>query len=220
MSYGYGVLYGLPNVADVNGTTYTSFADALSDANAYDGEDATVTLTLLRDVSMTHATFSHASKNMTLDINGHTLSGTDSAAVRYTASNTFNIVDNGPVKGKITSTKESVIAKGGSTAATINITGCTITSSATGMDYYHEAVVYFLNAAATLNITNCVIYSTGSLTGVTVIAGTANISGSEISSGTESTGLVGVCAYNSTASVTINSGCFYTSNINVLSKSS
>ena len=212
LSYGYGVLYGLADVADVNGTKYTSFADALAAANIYDGEDATVTLTLLRDVSVDHATFSHASKNMTLDINGHTLSGTDSAAVRYTVSKTFNIVDNGAVKGKITSTKENVVAKAGSTAATINITGCTITSSATGEDYYHDAVVYLFNAKATMNITNCVIYSTGSLTGTTIIAGTAAITGSEISSGTSSTGLVGVCAYNSTASVTINSGCFYTSN--------
>lgn len=213
LSYGYQVKETpIVDVADVNGTTYTSFEDALAAANAYNGADETVTLTLLSDVSVDHATFNHASKNMTLDINGHTLSGTDSAAVRYTVSKTFNIVDNGAVKGKITSTKENVVAKAGSSAATINIVGCTITSSATGSDYYHDAVVYLFNTNATMNITDCVIYSTGSLTAVTVISGTANISGSEISSGTQSTGLVGVCAYNSTASVTINSGCFYTSN--------
>lgn len=215
LSYGYQVKETpIVNVADVNGTTYTSFEEALAAANTYDGAVDSVKLTLLSDVSVDHATFNHASKNMTLDINGHTLSGTDSAAVRYTVSKTFNIVDNGAVKGKITSTKENVVAKAGTSAATINITGCTITSSATGSDYYHDAVVYLFNSKATMNITNCVIYSTGSLTGVTVIAGTAEISGSEteISSGTSSTGLVGICAYNSTANVTIKNGCFYTSN--------
>ena len=61
-----------------------------------------------------------------------------------------------------------------------------------------------------LNIVNAKVYTTAKLSTVRAYAGTLTITGSEISSGTESEGWYGVMGLGS-ATVVVNSGSFYTS---------
>ncbi len=146
---------------------------------------------------------------ITLDLNGKNLSATKENLLNLGGNVT--ITDTGNPKAKISCTKMKIITI---TTADSNITldGVTIECSASGSSYFDDSVVYMNSASSIMNIYNSTVYSTGSLTTISNRAGTLNITDSEVSSGTSSTGLVGVCAYGSDANVTINSGCIYTSN--------
>ncbi len=195
-------------VAEVNGKQFTSYADAITEALAYNGADDTVRLTLLQDVSYSTSTdfVNTEGKPIVLNLGEKTLETTVTDFIKCT-SGSLSVRG-----GTITSTAMRVVNKTGTGA--INIENCTISSTATYTYstgyYYDQGVIRIYNGSSTVNIKDSKIFTTGAMTAVADRSGILNIDNSEISSGTESMGGIAVCAYSGT--VTINSGCFYSSN--------
>lgn len=198
-------------VVEVNEVGYASLGAAVAAANTFDGEDATVTITLLDDISYdSQINLTNANdKPIVLDLNGHELSTETESFI--TTGGTLTITDNGQTKGKITSGASKVLDLT-SSSADVTLHGCKIVSTKeTGSDYYSDVAILMNNSSAKLTVTEATIYTTGGLTTISNRAGSLTISDSEISSGTESTGLIAVCNGLANASTTINSGSFYTS---------
>ena len=185
------------------------FADAVAQAKAFSG-NAEPVIRLLSDVSYDAVIdlTNSAGQPLTLDLNGHTLSGSASGFI--TTSGALTITDSAPVKGKITSSQSKVINITASGAA-LTLEGCIIESTkATGEAWNTDAVVNLASASGVFAINNSRIYSTGKLSTLRAYNGSTTINDSELSSGTGSEGWYVVLGLNS-AIININSGSFYTS---------
>ena len=234
LSYGYGVLYGLPNVADVNGTTYTSFEDALAAANAY-AEEGDVTLKLLDNVSANTILFDNTSKTIILDLNNYTL--TNSASNKYLVR---------AAEGQTLTVKDGSLSSADSTAVycykgTLTIDNCNITGACTKLIYNYQGTATIkngtvikntltsssqaqtatgavVNYGGTMLVTGSTIESTGTVTALwNATTGTLTIEGdSEVSVCTDGTSKDGIAICNyanyskNDAELVINSGSIYT----------
>ena len=190
-------------VATVDGENCGSWTATVAAISSYTGAADTVRCVLLEDISgATAASLEHATKPVLLDLNGHTLSSPDSAFIKCQYS--LTIVDKGISKGMITSSRPNVICKVGT--GKIELQHCTIEcTQASAESYSGASVVYVNNSNSTVNIDDCKIYSTGKVTAVSNRSGKLTISNSEITSGKNSAGLVGVyTGGGSTTKTTIN----------------
>ena len=148
-------------------------------------------------------------KTITIDVKGKSLGST--AASLLSLGGKVVITDTGSPKGKIYSSKSKVIDIT-TAGADVTLNGVVIESTKeTGDGWGSDAVVNIDNSTASLTITDSRIYSTKKLSVLRAYKGTVTINGtSELSSGTESEGWY-VIMSNSTGTVTVNSGSFYTS---------
>ena len=190
-------------------TSASAFTSVVAEALDYEGSDEPV-IRLLADVSSSKALnlTNTAGRLLTLDLNGHVLSGTVSGLI--STSGSLVITDSGETKGKVTSTASKVVNMT-ATGCSVSLRQCVIESTkATGDSWNGDAVINVSASLSTLNIVDSKVYSTKKLSVVRAYTGTVTLSGSEITSGTESTGWYGVMALNA-AVVVFNSGSIYTS---------
>ena len=129
-------------VAEINGTGYTTFADAMSHAVAGD------TVTLLADVALTAT--QTIDKNLTIDLNGHNVTATDCRAFHVTAG-AFALTGSGTVSTVVSAntaleTSSSVIRVGSNTATTSFTLGANVTVSSA----YCYGVTFFGTQAQTV----------------------------------------------------------------------
>ena len=190
-------------------TAPAELSSVVAQAIAYAGTDEPV-IRLLCDVTgaapldLTSAT----GRLLTLDLNGHTLSGTAEGFI--TSAGALVITDSAETKGKITSSASKVINLTASGAA-VTLSKCVIESTkATGAAWNSDAAVNMAGSGVVLNIVNAKVYTTAKLSTVRAYTGTLTITDSEISSGVESEGWYTLLGLNS-ATVTIQSGSFFTS---------
>ena len=207
-SYGYQIESSAV-IATVDGANYGSWDAAVAAACSYSGDSPTIAIQLLEDVNTDVAiNLAHATKPITLDMNGHTI--TVSVAAFLNCTNELTIFDTGSPKGKIISSEANVINKIGT--GTITLDGCVIASTAAGSSWYSDGVVKVSNSASELIVRNgAIIYATQALAGLACRTGSATVTDSEISSGTESAGVPALNTGGSNSSLTINSGSFYSS---------
>ena len=196
-------------VATVDGANRGSWAAAVAAACSYSGDSPIIVVQLLDDIDAdTAVNLSHATKPIMLDLNGHDINV--SVADFLNCNNQLTITDTGLSKGKIISSEVNVIQKVGT--GTITLDGCVIASTAVGSSWYSEAVVRVNNSASEVIIRNGTkIYATKALTGLACRNGSATVTDSEISSGTENAGVPAINTGGTTSSLTINSGSFYSS---------
>lgn len=186
-----------------------NLTSVVSQALAYAGEDEPV-IRLLCDVSSASALnlTNTAGRLLTLDLNGHILSG--SVASFITTAGSLVITDSGATPGKITSSESKVLDLT-SAGAAVTLKGCVIESTkATGAAWNSDAAVNMSAASVVLNILNSKVYTTKKLSVLRAYNGTLTITDSEISSGVESEGWYVVLGLGSGV-VVVNSGSFYTS---------
>ena len=186
-----------------------NLTSVVSQALAYAGTDEPV-IRLLCDVSSASALnlTNTAGRQLTLDLNGHILSGSMESFIKTSGS--LVITDSAVTKGKITSTASKVLDLTNAGAA-VTLKGCVIESTkATGAAWNTDAAVNMSASSVVLNILNSKVYTTKKLSTVRVYNGTLTITGSEISSGVESEGWYVILGLNS-GTVVVNSGSFYTS---------
>ena len=190
-------------------TTAGEFATVVAQAKDYSGADEPV-IRLLCDVSSASAVnlTNTAGRLLTLDLNGHVLSGAVESFL--TTSGALVITDSAQTKGKITSTASKVLDLT-SAGAAVTLKGCVVESTkAAGAAWNSDAAVNMAAASVVLNILNSKVYTTKKLSTLRAYNGTLTITGSEISSGTESEGWYVVLGLGS-GIVVVNSGSFYTS---------
>lgn len=181
-------------IASVNGVQFAAFGDAVDAAVAYSGGDATVTLTLLDDVTgwTNRLDLTNASgKPIVLDLNSHTLGVVIDSVM--TTTGTLTLTDGSVAgTGKYTSDKRKQIYL--AETGTINITNCTVECTRGG--YYSTGPTYTAiavsgasgNQAGVININNSKVYSTSYLKPLHVSYGTMTITDSEVTSGSEENG--------------------------------
>ena len=190
-------------------TTAGEFATVVAQAKAYSGSDEPV-IRLLCDVSSASAVnlTNAAGRLLTLDLNGHVLSGSVESFI--TTSSALVITDSAETKGKITSTASKVLDLT-SAGAAVTLKNCVVEcTKATGAAWNSDAAVNMSAASVVLNILNSKVYTTKKLSTLRAYNGTLTITGSEISSGTESEGWYVILGLGS-GIVVVNSGSFYTS---------
>ncbi len=191
--------------ATVAGENYGSWASAVAAACSYSGAEDTVRIVLQKDIADAGASsLEHATLPILLDLNGCILSSSVSDFLKCQYS--LTIVDNGISKGKITSSQANVISKAGTGKIELQhcTIECTLASATAGSAYNTSAAVYMNNSGSTLVIDDCMIYTTGTVTAVSNRAGTLTISNSEITSGRNAAGLVGIYTGGSNAKTTVN----------------
>ena len=189
--------------------TPANLTSVVNQALAYDGADEPV-IRLLCDVSGASALnlTNTAGRLLTLDLNGHILSGSVESFI--TTSGSLVITDSAETKGKVTSSASKVLDLTGAGAA-VTLKDCVIESTkAAGAAWNTDAAVNMSAASVVLNILNSKVYTTKKLTTVRAYNGTLTVTGSEISSGVESEGWYVVLGLGS-STVVVNSGSFYTS---------
>ena len=202
-------------IATVNGTAYYSFLDAFNAAVAYNDADATVTLTLLENVTgwterldMTNA----SGKPVVFDLNAHTFGTTIDSVL--TTTGTLTITDGTGTTGKYTSNKRKQLYLFGS--GTINITNCTIECTRGG--YYSTGPTYKMIAVAgssgskagQINMNNAKIIATSYFTPFYAYYGALNFTNSEITCGTADVGGNYCIDVNTGGSITVNNSSFVT----------
>ena len=193
-------------VAIVNGTGYATLESAVAAANSV--SEGRALIILQEDIENAKpVTLSNANCPMALDLNGHTISSTDSVLI--TVSNAeVNFTDSGRPRGKITTTQQKalLIKAGGE----VSIANCTIESTKAEGSSFSEPCVYVNGSGASLMINNGTqINTTKKLTAIRGYTGTVTVNGGEISSGLESEGWYCLVLAN-TATAVINGGSFYT----------
>lgn len=206
------IFTAIPPVAEVipsgeiSGTGYTVWAEAVDAANASAG----CTLRLLDDVTGVAAS-TVLTNTLTLDLNGHELSGTANNLIMVNAaSKTVTITDNSAEKdGRIsmvsnaaTRTATVYISNG-----TLNVTEGTIYAENTCSHRIstQKRAVGIYNNGKTLNISGGTIsaYSPDSYAlGVNTKGGTVNITGGTITAHADSARVYGV--YNDSTAATVN----------------
>ena len=202
-------------IASVNGVQFASFGDAVDAAVAYSGGDATVTLTLLDDVTgladrldLTNA----SGKPIVLDLNAHTLGVVIDSVM--TTTGTLTITDGTGTTGKYTSNKRKQIYLAGT--GTINITNCTVECTRGG--YYSTGPTYKMIAVVgtsgsktgCINMNGAKIVTTSYLSPFHVTYGSLNFTDSEITCGTEDVGGNYCIDVNTGGSITVNNSSFLT----------
>ena len=171
-------------VATVNGVGYPTLAAAAEAAVAYDGASETVTLQLQDDVTY-NATLNltHASKPVTLDLNGHVLSTTVNSFI-YPTTGTLTVTDSQNKVGKITSSSYQVLYIGGS--AHFTLSNCVIECTQEAASGWSSQTAVMLGGATMqTTISNSWIYTTGYTSTIRMNNSgcRVTIEGSEISSG-------------------------------------
>lgn len=193
-------------VAVVGSKGYASLASAVAAANAVSEGRALIILQAdLENVKP--FTLNNPNCPMALDLNGHTLSSTDSVLITVDNA-TVNFTDSGQTRGKITTTwqKALLIKAGGS----VSIANCTIESTKETGSSFSEPCVYVNGSGASLMVNNGTrIQTAHKLTAVRVYNGSLTVNGGEISSGLESEGWYAMVAAN-TGTITVNGGSFFT----------
>lgn len=204
-------------IASVNGVQFASFGDAVDAAVAYSGGDATVTLTLLADVTgladrldLTNA----SGKPIVLDLNAHTLGVVIDSVM--TTTGTLTITDgSGTNTGKYTSSKRKQLYLFGS--GTITIRNCIIECTrggymATGSNYSMIEVVGTgkTDNHGEVNVIDSKVYSTSYLKPFYVQYGTLTFDGAEVTCGTSSVGGYYCVDVFSGGSVTVDDSSFLT----------
>ena len=151
----------------------------------------------------------NSSKPIKLDLNGHLFTSAVNGLI--TTKGALIITDSGATKGKISS-EESKVIDITEAGASVTLDGCVIESTKkTGSAWNNDAAINVSASGAILNIINgAKVYTTHKLTTLRAYAGTVTIADAELSSGTQSEGWYVVLGVG-TASVTVNSGSFYTS---------
>ncbi len=197
-------------VATVNGTGYASLESAIVAVNALSADAGRALLVLQADVeNATAINITNKNLPVAIDLNGHVISST--IASLFKTSGEVNILDSSVEKtGKITSTESKVIHMTDNGAQLV-INGCTIESTkATGSAWNKDAVIYLESDKTTqVYLNNAKIIATKKLTTVVNYYSTLSVSGTEISSGTESEGwyaFITVCG-----ATTVYSGSVWTS---------
>ena len=207
-TYGYKVAAAAV-VALVNGTGYATMAAAVAAVNSIPADGGRASIILQEDIeNVPRFTLNNSNLPLALDLNGHTLSSTDSVLI--TVENAFvTITDSGLTKGKITTTQQKalLIKAGGE----VSIANCTIESTKAKGSSFSEPCVYVNGSGAQLIVNNGTkICTTDSLTCIRVYTGSLTVNGGEITSGINSAGWYCVVSAN-TATTVINGGSFYTS---------
>ncbi|MCC8357146.1 MAG: carbohydrate-binding domain-containing protein, partial [Oscillospiraceae bacterium] len=160
---------GTSNVAYIGDQGYEDLADAVADANA---ATEAVTIKLNDDVSITSSlTISNTSAAITLDLNGHSITCSDSSSnvLKVSSGATLTVTDGGSGEGVISGTK------GIESDGTLYFTGGTISATSTGI----------YNVSGTLNVSGGTVSVTGGTTGevyaVRSSGGTVSVSDGTIS---------------------------------------
>lgn len=202
-------------IASVNGVQFAAFGDAVDAAVAYSGGDATVTLTLLDDVTgladrldLTNA----SGKPIVLDLNAHTLGVVIDSVM--TTTGTLTITDGTGTTGKYTSNKRKQIYLAGT--GTINITNCTVECTRGG--YYSTGPTYKMIAVVgtsgsktgCINMNGAKIVTTSYLSPFHVTYGSLNFTDSEITCGTEEVGGNYCIDVNTGGSIVVDNSSFRT----------
>jgi hypothetical protein len=207
-TYGYKVAAAAV-VAVVNGTGYATMAAAVAAANSIPADGGRASIILQEDIAnVPRFTLNNSNLPLALDLNGHTLSSTDSVLITVENAS-VTITDSGLTKGKITTTQQKalLIKAGGE----VSIANCTIESTKAKGSSFSEPCVYVNGSGAQLTVNNGTkICTTDSLTCVRVYTGSLTVNGGEITSGINSAGWYCVVSAN-TATTVINGGSFYTS---------
>ena len=192
-------------VATVNGTGYATLESAVVALNAIPADAGRATLILQEDIAnASPINITNTNVAVALDLNGHVLSSTSASLIQ--TSGQLNILDSSREQtGKITSSEGKVIHMTANNAQLV-INGCTIESTKTeGSAWNKDAVVYLeSNKTTQVFLYNAKIIATKKLSAVINYYSTLTITGSEISSGTESTGwyaLLTVCGATTVNSV-------------------
>ncbi|MBR4213602.1 MAG: hypothetical protein IKR82_06590 [Bacteroidales bacterium] len=196
-------------VATVAGKNYGSWGAAVAAACSYNGSEDTIRIQLLESIITDAAVnLTHSTKPIKLDLNGRTIETSVSSLLN--SNNSLTVIDSGSPKGMISSSESNVVNKIGT--GTVSLIGILIktTKTVASGTYGAQAVVRVNNSSSTLIITDCILYSTGMLTGVSNAAGTLTITDTEITSGSESDGLVGVFTGGSNANTTLTNCRVYT----------
>ena len=192
-TYNHQVVGGVA-AATVNGVDCPSFANALANALAYKGEEDTVTIRLMKDVTgydkrvdMTN----NAGKPIILDLNDHSISVTVDSCM--TTKGELTITDNsGTGNGMITTSGRKllyVIGKG-----TITIKDCIIECTKASARYTDavRTVIAVTGTASSnsgvINVLNAKIRSTYGYKLIYAGYGSLNIKNSELTCGTETNG--------------------------------
>ena len=148
-------------VATVNGVGYPTLADAATAAASYSG-DGNVTLQLQDDITYNSAlSLTHASKEVTLDLNGHVLTTTVNSFIAPT-SGTLTITDSQNKVGKITTSSYQAIYPG--TSATVYITNCIIEGTISEAAGYDSQPLILTGGSSKTTINGCWLYTCGKQT--------------------------------------------------------
>lgn len=232
----YSYKFTSSSVAEVNGIGYPTLAAAITAANAYDGDDATVTLKLLDDITATGILFNNASsKPVILDLNQHTLTNTESNKylIRINESKALTIKN-----GLLVSNDSTAVYC--NTGSTLTVDNCKIRGACTRLVYNNQGNTTICNGTSitntltvsnqpqttsgvvvnyngTMYVNNSTIVSQGTVTAlVNSSTSSLTVTDSEISACTNGTSTDGIaiCNYanytSRTATLIINSGSFYT----------
>ncbi|MBQ7575613.1 MAG: hypothetical protein IJT26_03685 [Bacteroidales bacterium] len=196
------------SVATVNGVGYSTLDDAAEATVNYDGSDETVILQLQDNLTYNQPlNLTHASKPVTLDLNGHILSTTVQDFIHPT-SGTLTITDSQDKVGKITSDSYQVIYSG--STSNITISNCIIEGTLGEATGNNAQPVILAAGSSITTFTNATVYSTGKQTAIRLNNAncTVNINDSEISSGIASTESFNAIA-NNNGTLNVNSGSLY-----------
>ncbi len=186
---------------------FPTFGGAAYHANVANG-DVTISPAGNRTGAGAVTLSNSAGNTITLDLKGYSVASTAESFI--SPGGTVVITDTGATKGEISTTKSKIIDIT-EASASVTLNGVAIKSTkATGASWNGDAVINMASSGGTLQILDSKIYSTKKLSTLRAYNGTTTIENSELSSGVESTGWYVVLGLN-TATVTINSGRFYTS---------
>lgn len=235
--------FTIKSVAKVNGTEYGTLSQAVAAANAYDGSDATVTLTLLEDAhsSETILLTNSSNKPIVLDLNNHTLTNSSSNNYLIRTNNGFTLtVKDGNI---VSNDTRAIYAYQG----TIYLDNCSVSGACEGLVYNYQGTLYIKNGTkikgvldlftgeyiyntgivrnylGTMSINDSFIEATGEVTALLNSGGTMSVSNSEVSASTDGTHINGCAMSNANsivsgttyqASLTILSGSYYTNSDN------
>lgn len=224
------------SVAEVNGIGYSTLAAAITAANAYDGNDATVTLTLLKDVqsNKTILLTNSSNKPIVLDLKYHTLTNSSNSNYLIRTNNGYTLtIKDGNI---ISNDTRAIYAYQGA----IYLDNCNISGACEGLVYNYQGTLHIQNGTkikgalnlftdeniydtgivwnqyGTMSITDSFIEATGAVTALLNNGGAMTVYNSEVSACTNGTSTDGIaiCNYANISSLNatliINSGSFYT----------
>lgn len=203
-------------IGDADPVPYAHWADAFAAAKA-DGVSGAI-VTLKKDI--TGITTTHnIDRNMTLDLNGHTITGGGTNSYMFTVSGSgtvFTLCDNTPASaGRIvynTSEVQYPYAVGVQTGAKLIITSGGVSATSTKSDGSSRGVE--IQSGGTLEMTGGELYSQSYKSAYALInRGTATIGGGNLraraqGTSTTGTGKTAVAFYNVGTSATIDGGNF------------
>jgi hypothetical protein len=194
-------------------------------STAAEWESATKTGYIQLGADIATETAQRTAGNLTLDLNGHTLSSNKAAVVEVFNNHTFTLVDTGSTKGKLINSSTGYGIKVAANNATANINGASVQSGGQGILVngagasltLDQAVIDTSNIAINIAGTATAIINSGTFNGNKSYVGTTlNIAGSAdvtINGGTfEYNGTASSCVISGTSNVTINGGKFYNPN--------